>query len=113
MESVDWVSFYALALPLLPPMENLVPRTTFHSSKFHNQGWGRGYGYILGPSPVPPIYLAGSFGPVLLPGWLDYIRSTAVPQIVEGSPDLPARRSRSPLPRMSQVTLAEAPAKFI
>ena len=21
-----------------------------------------GYGYILGPSPVPPIYLAGSFG---------------------------------------------------
>ena len=45
--------------------------------------YGYGYGYILGPSPLPPIYLAGSFGPVLLPGWLDYIRSTAVPQIVE------------------------------
>ena len=24
--------------------------------------YGYGYGYILGPSPVPPIYLSGSFG---------------------------------------------------
>ena len=24
--------------------------------------YGYGYGYILGSSPVPPIYLAGSFG---------------------------------------------------
>ena len=48
--------------------------------------YGYGYGYILGPSPVPPIYLAGSFGPVLLPGWFETtsVRSTAVPQIVEG-----------------------------
>ena len=41
---------------------------------------GYGYGYILGPSPVPPIYLAGSsFGPVavlLFPdGW-----TTSAPQ---------------------------------
>ena len=36
-----------------------------------------GYGYVLGPSPVPPIYLTGSFGPVLLPGWVDYTRRDA------------------------------------
>ena len=41
-----------------------------------------GHGYILGPSPVPPIYLTGSFGPVP-PSWINYTRS-AVPQIVEG-----------------------------
>ena len=30
---------------------------------------GYGYGYILGPSPVPPIYLAGSFG-LVRPAWI-------------------------------------------
>ena len=38
----------------------------------------------VGPIPVPPIYLAGGFGPVLPPGWIDYTRSSAVPQNVEG-----------------------------
>ena len=43
-----------------------------------------GYGYILGPSPVPPIYLSGSFGLVRVrPAWIYYTRS-AVPQDVEG-----------------------------
>ena len=28
------------------------------------------YGYIVGPSPVPPIYLTGSFGPVP-PAWIN------------------------------------------
>ena len=28
-----------------------------------------GYGYILGPSPVPPIYLSGSFG-LVRPAWI-------------------------------------------
>ena len=32
-------------------------------------GYGYGYGYILGPSPVPPIYLAGSFG-LVRPAWI-------------------------------------------
>ena len=35
-------------------------------------------GYILGPSPVPPIYLTGSFG-LVRPAWIKYTRS-AVPQ---------------------------------
>ena len=30
---------------------------------------GYGYGYILGPSPVPPIYLTGSFG-LVRPAWI-------------------------------------------
>ena len=37
-----------------------------------------GYGYILGPSPVPPIYLTGSFG-LVHPARIYYTRS-AVPQ---------------------------------
>ena len=69
--------------------------------------YGYGYGYILGPSPVPPIYLAGSFGPVLLPGWLDYIRSTAVPQIVEG-----LTRPTSPLVR-GVIFLGQAPSTYM
>ena len=35
--------------------------------------FGGGYGYILGPSPVPPIYLAGSFG--LVPSRVDKIHA--------------------------------------
>ena len=31
--------------------------------------YGYGYGYILGPSPVPPIYLSGSFG-LVRPAWI-------------------------------------------
>ena len=41
---------------------------------------GYGYGYILGPSPVPPIYLTGSFG-LVRPAWIKYTRS-AVPVMV-------------------------------
>ena len=64
-------------------------------------GYGYGYGYFLGPIPVPPIYLAGSFGPVLPPGWLDYTRSSAVPQNVEGY-TRPPRSAQSPL-RLSRA----------
>ena len=54
---------------------------------------GYGYGYILGPSPVPPIYLAGSLiGPVLPPGWLDYTARRPCLKMWRGTPDLPARR---------------------
>ena len=38
---------------------------------------------MLGPSPVPPIYLSGSFG-LVRPAWIYYTRS-AVPQHVEDS----------------------------
>ena len=30
---------------------------------------GYGYGYTLGPSPVPPIYLTGTFG-LVRPAWI-------------------------------------------
>ena len=56
----------------------------FRDGTCRRASYGYGYGYFLGPIPVPPIYLAGSFGPVLPPGWLDYTRSSAVPQNVEG-----------------------------
>ena len=35
----------------------------------YSRRYGYGYGYILGPSPVPPIYLAGSFG-LVRPVWI-------------------------------------------
>ena len=50
---------------------------------------GYGYGYILGPSPVPPIYLTGSFG-LVRPAWIKYTRS-AVPQLAAGRPRFFAR----------------------
>ena len=37
---------------------------------------GYGYGYILGPSPVPPIYLSGSFG-LVRPAWIIHALSAA------------------------------------
>ena len=83
-----------------PPTCMWSPIPLFSSSGY--PGYGYGYGYILGPSPVPPVYLAGSFG-LVRPAWVRYTRS-AVPQNVEGltrPPPLSARaaclsRSRSP-----------------
>ena len=49
--------------------------------KFLMNDTGYGYGYTLGPSLVPPIYLSGSFG-LVRPAWIYYTRS-AVPQDVE------------------------------
>ena len=37
---------------------------------------------MLGPSPVPPIYLTGSFG-LVPPAWINYTRS-AVPRVIAG-----------------------------
>ena len=55
---------------------------------------------FLGPSPVPPIYLAGSFG-LVRPAWIRYTRS-AVPQNAwRGSPRCIAvvsLETASPLP---------------
>ena len=64
---------------------------------------GYGYGYILGPSPVPPIYLAGSFG-LVRPAWIRYTRS-AVPQNVEGLTRPPRSAPAPPIP----CTLAARP----
>ena len=62
-----------------------VVETPCYSKRYSHSlvgGYGPGYGYIHGPSPVPPIYLAGSFG-LVRPAWIYYTRS-AVPQDVEG-----------------------------
>ena len=59
-----------------------------------------------GPTNLPRWYC--SFGPVLLPGRLDYIRSTAVPQIVEGL-TRPPRSAQCPLPLPVPYTLAACP----
>ena len=64
---------------------------------------GYGYGYILGPSPVPPIYLTGSFG-LVRPAWINYTRS-AVPQNVEGLTRPPRSAPAPPIP----YTLAACP----
>ena len=64
---------------------------------------GYGYGYILGPSPVPPIYLTGSFG-LVRPAWIKYTRS-AVPQNVEGLTRPPRSAPAPPIP----YTLAACP----
>ena len=58
------------------------------------QSYGYGYGYILGPSPVPPIYLAGSFG-LVRPAWIRYTRSTSL-KMWRGSPDLAPLSARAP-----------------
>ena len=40
---------------------------TCHNRQRHLDGYD--YGYILGPSPVPPTYLSGSFG-LVRPAWI-------------------------------------------
>ena len=72
-------------------------------------GYGYGYGYILGPtSPVPPIYLTGSFG-LVRPAWIKYTRS-AVPQNVEGLTRPPRRNPAQRPRRLSRpYTLAACP----
>ena len=59
---------------------------------------GYGYGYILGPSPVPPIYLTGSFG-LVRPAWISTRAQPCLKMWRAGSPDLPAQRPRRALSR--------------
>ena len=51
---------------------NIIPICTTNNNNNNNLTFGTcgyGYGYILGPSPATPIYLAGSFG-LVRPAWI-------------------------------------------
>ena len=88
--------YHARCLPLLRYTSLASLRAIVVIVICYGYGYGYGYGYILGPSPVPPIYLAGSFG-LVRPAWVRYTRS-AVPQNVEGLTRPPRSAPAPPIP---------------